>query len=399
MAGTISFLSQIDGRVDLSVERFTVAVRAQSHDLGFLPHERVLICGVLAEPAVFVSCCAAIDAGADLSFADPRFVDEFELLKMIDDARPDVVVLPYSRALALVELGLTQERVAHQRVVVQASSPNESRLDHLASAWGQSLIVRTGPDACLQMGLVGRSGEFGLTFRPGCSVICRVEEADHALGVGMRGDLVIETPWGNSSRARDWRTKWTSNGSLRFEGDNTQSVAATRIAQALTGFAGVREVCVRDVDSNGYPAPMVWAECEADVGVTQMRAHLRSSLPGRFAPRIIVCTPSLPRTADGGVDVDRLPNPFRAMRQMRFEPPSTELEIAIAAIWRSCLGIANVGANDVFPEIGGTSLMALKVIADIQNAVQQRIEPRLLFFRSLRQIARSIEQSKRRAAP
>jgi len=51
------------------------------------------------------------------------------------------------------------------------------------------------------------------------------------------------------------------------------------------------------------------------------------------------------------------------------------------------LGGERVGANDNFFEIGGHSLLALRVVSLTEKRMGWRLDPRTLFFQTLRQLA------------
>jgi acyl carrier protein len=59
----------------------------------------------------------------------------------------------------------------------------------------------------------------------------------------------------------------------------------------------------------------------------------------------------------------------------------------LAEIWQSVLGIDHVDADDNFFEIGGHSLLSLRVAQLVEKRAGYRLDPRALFFHSLRQVA------------
>jgi acyl carrier protein len=108
-----------------------------------------------------------------------------------------------------------------------------------------------------------------------------------------------------------------------------------------------------------------------------------------MVPSVFVALDAIPLTPNGKVDVRALPDPLKygGYASGVFEPPAPGLEQAIAAIWQEMLQVSRVGAEDNFFEIGGNSLLALRVIAAIEARCGVRLQARLLFFQKLRQIA------------
>jgi acyl carrier protein len=62
----------------------------------------------------------------------------------------------------------------------------------------------------------------------------------------------------------------------------------------------------------------------------------------------------------------------------------------LSDIWRSVLKIDSVSAEDNFFELGGHSLLSLRVVAAVEKKWGRRIDPRLLFFQNLAQIAAGV---------
>ncbi|MDQ3790082.1 MAG: polyketide synthase dehydratase domain-containing protein, partial [Actinomycetota bacterium] len=60
-------------------------------------------------------------------------------------------------------------------------------------------------------------------------------------------------------------------------------------------------------------------------------------------------------------------------------PPRTELEKAVAKVWREALGVETVGVDDDFFGLGGNSLVAVQLIAALRKEVGVRLPMRSLF--------------------
>lgn len=95
---------------------------------------------------------------------------------------------------------------------------------------------------------------------------------------------------------------------------------------------------------------------------SEMRQWLAERLPRFFVPEAFVWLDVLPMTVNGKVDLARLPEPDFARRESG-RAPDGELEIALASVFRSVLGVENVSADDDFFELGGHSLLATRLAA------------------------------------
>jgi acyl carrier protein len=65
----------------------------------------------------------------------------------------------------------------------------------------------------------------------------------------------------------------------------------------------------------------------------------------------------------------------------------------IAGIWRDVLKVDKVGAEDNFFELGGHSLLSLRVAALLEKRTGLPMDPRVLFFQNLRQVAAGLVQN------
>jgi acyl carrier protein len=78
-------------------------------------------------------------------------------------------------------------------------------------------------------------------------------------------------------------------------------------------------------------------------------------------------------------------------------PPRTEGERAIAAIWRQVLGIAQVGVEDDFFDLGGHSLLLLRMADKARSALGKELPlGRLLTCRTIAALAVAVEEGVRR---
>jgi non-ribosomal peptide synthetase component F len=80
--------------------------------------------------------------------------------------------------------------------------------------------------------------------------------------------------------------------------------------------------------------------------------------------------------------------------QMRESVPAraalSPSEALIADVWMSLLGIDSVRTDDIFFEIGGHSLLAVRASVLIEKRTGSRIPPRSMFFRTLAELAESL---------
>jgi len=130
------------------------------------------------------------------------------------------------------------------------------------------------------------------------------------------------------------------------------------------------------------------------VTVSEVRRHLRESVPAELVPRNFVEMTEIPRDGSGRVDRGRLSDPF-APRDSHV-PPRTPTEETIAGIWKSLLGLSRVGIHDNFLDVGGHSLVGIRVLLQIEKRTGVRLHPNALTLQTLEQLA--AECDRRRTA-
>jgi acyl carrier protein len=128
--------------------------------------------------------------------------------------------------------------------------------------------------------------------------------------------------------------------------------------------------------------------------VVALRAFVASLLPDYMAPAAYVMVETWPKTPNGKVDHAALPRPASFSRETsaEFVSPATRTEQGIAAIWRDCLGLAEVGTDDNFFDLGGHSLLLVRVHGRLREAFRTTLSLVDLFrFPTIRLLAGAIE--------
>jgi amino acid adenylation domain-containing protein len=105
------------------------------------------------------------------------------------------------------------------------------------------------------------------------------------------------------------------------------------------------------------------------VTASDLRAHLARKLPAYMIPSHFVPLASMPLTAHGKLDRGALPSPGtrRPELEVLYTAPWNPLEERIAAIWTEVLKIRRIGVLDAFLDVGGNSLLAIQIIARVNQ--------------------------------
>ena len=124
----------------------------------------------------------------------------------------------------------------------------------------------------------------------------------------------------------------------------------------------------------------VVAKREQHLTISEARAHLKRTLPDYMLPSALVELDRLPLTPNGKVDRKALPKPeYGAAAAAVIVAPRDELEAKLLNIWREVLKIDTVNVTDNFFEVGGHSLLALRLVEEIRKATGVPIPLTALF--------------------
>jgi amino acid adenylation domain-containing protein len=133
------------------------------------------------------------------------------------------------------------------------------------------------------------------------------------------------------------------------------------------GFEADKRLLAYVVTGPGYP------------GTEGLRARLRSILPAFMLPAAIVCLPALPLTPNGKVDRNALPEPADTVERLELVEPRNSTEAALCEIWQDALGLPKIGVNEDFFDLGGHSLVAVKISNELRRLFGVRLPLAALF--------------------
>ena len=90
---------------------------------------------------------------------------------------------------------------------------------------------------------------------------------------------------------------------------------------------------------------------------------------------------TLPLNPNGKIDRHALPAPdlSRQESEVTFIAPRNEVERKITQIWEQILGVQPIGVKDNFFEIGGNSILAVKLFWQIEKIFSKNLPLAILF--------------------
>ncbi|OXM47308.1 non-ribosomal peptide synthetase [Amycolatopsis alba] len=183
----------------------------------------------------------------------------------------------------------------------------------------------------------------------------------------------VANPFGTG---RMYRTgdlaRWTEQGELLFGGraDSQVKIRGYRvepgeIEAALTEVPDVAQaVVVAREERPGEKRLIAYVTAESGQGLDSdaVRAQLAARLPEFMVPAVVLVLDGFPLTINGKIDRAALPAPEFTPRAAGREP-STETERVLCGLFAELLGLDRVGADDGFFELGGDSILSMRLAA------------------------------------
>jgi hypothetical protein len=219
----------------------------------------------------------------------------------------------------------------------------------------------------------------------------------------LTAERFVAAGFGVASGRRLYRTgdlgRWRGDGRIEHLGrlDHQVKIRGFRIElgeieSVLATLPAVRQAVVVARDAGASDRRLVAYvayQPGEDLTVSEVRRHLRGTLPDYMVPSLVVAIDAIPLTPNGKVDRASLPDPFQnaTVATAEYEAPNSEMERLLADVWTDVLKVERVGVHDNFFELGGHSLLSLRVAAAVQSRSGWRMDPRTLFFQTLGQIA------------
>lgn len=133
--------------------------------------------------------------------------------------------------------------------------------------------------------------------------------------------------------------------------------------EAVTqGIVTIRE------DTPGVPRLVAYVVGKDLPKPGDLKDFLKKKLPEYMVPAIFMPMEKLPLTPNGKVDRRALPKPDPTLlRTTEYVPPKGEKEEAFAAIFSEVLDVAEVGRDDDFFDLGGDSLLVIRVVTQAKK--------------------------------
>jgi amino acid adenylation domain-containing protein len=256
-------------------------------------------------------------------------------------------------------------------------------------------------DLCLQMVPIGVPGEL------------YIGGAGLARGYLNRPELTAErfipNPFSQEPGTRLYKTgdlaRYLPDGNIEYLGRLDDQVKIRGFRIELAEIEAVlrqhphilQTVVITREDSPGEKHLVAYwvANPERVPSISELRNFLKQQLPDYMIPGAFVSLDALPLMPNGKVDRRALPAPDTTKPELEkaFVAPRDPLELQLAHIWEDLLGVRPIGVTDNFFNLGGHSILAVRLMAQIQQQFGQNLPLTTLFqAATIEQLANTLRQ-------
>ena len=175
------------------------------------------------------------------------------------------------------------------------------------------------------------------------------------------------------------------DGTIRFHGRTDRQIKIRgmrielgEIEETLNALPGIKKSVVilspRIDKSSEVLIAYIVSDPDALLSVRSLRNTLRSKLPENMIPTVYQFIDSIPLTSSGKIDLNALLTiNTEILPQEKPILPRTALERLVASVWADVLHLKQVDLQDHFFDVGGHSLLAIRLIARLNNLLETEI--------------------------
>ncbi|MFN8492877.1 MAG: AMP-binding protein [Caldilineaceae bacterium] len=240
-----------------------------------------------------------------------------------------------------------------------------------------------------------------------------LQEDGQTVAVGEIGEIVVRSRYiptgywqqpelsserfiqaGDGSGETSYRTGdfgyWRSDGYLELVGRQDSQVKLRgyrvvlgEVEDALRTLPSVKEAVVTADEEKGLLLAYLVAASEPPPPASLLRDALATRLPHYALPNHIIFLPHFPLLTSGKVNRRALPAPelSRGGLTTPYVPPRTQVEAELVAIWERLLPVHPIGVEDHFFDLGGHSILALRLLHAVEQQFQQPVALRQFIFK------------------
>jgi non-ribosomal peptide synthetase component F/thioesterase domain-containing protein len=372
------------------------ASRALRECAGLYERERMASCSVPGAGAT-EEIGAALLANALLVYPIPGLLSEppAAFAAWLETENISVACLPaaaWNRLAAAIDSRKIRKPAKLRLVIATEGDPSEGSFGRV-SAQAENGAVRV----CRRTVLEAAGGTIALDGQPLRATARRLRVLDARSGqpmpAGVIGELFVVDGTGEPVPTGQL-ARWLPNDSLDRLGRADEQRYARgfrldlrRTEMALCALPGIRHALVRAINPEPGSPCVAYILPDASASTLPSDSALRQLLREQglldlAIPSAFVPLKNVPLRADDG-RLDRAALPFLPDGGLVAPPepvrPYLGLQLQLIAIWEDVLGVRGIGIRDDFFDLGGNSLLAMRMLQRAEIACGKVILPAALF--------------------
>ncbi|MDO4537602.1 MAG: condensation domain-containing protein, partial [Coriobacteriales bacterium] len=144
-------------------------------------------------------------------------------------------------------------------------------------------------------------------------------------------------------------------------------IEPAEIEAAFKKVTGVSWCAAKGFENPGQSFVALYYKADEEVSLTpsELREAMGAYVPYYMIPSYFVQVDKPPILANGKLDRKALPDPSANVKRAEYVAPRDELESALCAAFEKVLGVERVGVTESFYELGGKSVLAMQVVAEM----------------------------------
>ncbi|GAC1433599.1 MAG: amino acid adenylation domain-containing protein [Ktedonobacteraceae bacterium] len=226
----------------------------------------------------------------------------------------------------------------------------------------------------------------------------------------LTAERFIADPFTEELGARLYRTgdiaRYRRDGNIEFlgRGDDQVKIRGYRIElgeieAVLNRHPAIYQSVVvtrEDTPGDKYLVAYLVPHEGESVKFDEVRSRISKLVPAYMVPSAFVQLETLPLTSHGKVDRRALPVPdlFSRAAKEPFVAPRHMLHFQLVAIWEDILNVYPIGIADNFFNLGGHSLLVIRLLERIEQVFHQKLQMNTIFMKPTIEMLAEVLQKK-----
>ncbi|AMP99731.1 Nonribosomal peptide synthetase [Pedobacter cryoconitis] len=201
----------------------------------------------------------------------------------------------------------------------------------------------------------------------------------------------LQSPFNSNERV--YKTgdlgKWQTNGNLVFSGRidsqvkiNGHRIELSEIENVLVNYNGIKAaVVLEQINTTGRHELIAYIVSEQEQKISNLREYLKNILPNYMIPSHFMQLDSLPLMPNGKVNRNSISKMKGQLldSEKEYIAPRSLAEAELATIWEQILNKEMISVNDNYFELGGDSMVAVKMMSVINRKMNIGLKIKDLF--------------------